>query len=411
MTQNPNSLLFVNPDNRGVYDTPSLTDLSATIPASIAAVEAHYQRDPEAYIRSIANSLRSVPNVNGSKEGLPISLFYDNRTANAESIGLVFSPLNDVDPESENSDEPDVDGFIDYILNPEPTKEDREKVQPGTWSQAIKTADLYETKIEEGVGEPLVVIYAMPPKSVFEAGSAQQIREGKTTPWGSVAEAALKFAEDEIHGPSSQQKFENVNIYAPGLGHNAVGAADYLRWVWGRRIASMTLPNLIADMRQEFITKPEVLARKLDIAKTFARYSIFQHHNDTPNVTLDSGLVIPESALRAKADILGSGSHMRKNQTRALFDFADMRPMVRSDWIGEKINEQMDEGTKVTLPRARNAAITARTDNVIDTLHPNLTYIIMESGVEDKNADLMTNEYVKLGSILGSVGAARARRR
>jgi hypothetical protein len=180
------------------------------------------------------------------------------------------------------------------------------------------------------------------------------------------------------------------------LGHNAIGVAHYLQAYSPYEVTSLTTPNLIANVPGK--------------AKLLARYSILQNFREPGEVDLESGtqLALPESAIGIQADRLGSEKAMRSRNVRAMLMFDYLTGMMRSGWIANAMESLLNDDVKVTIPTAYNARITEFTDSILPDYDPGLERISIKSGVLGKNANLMTNEYITLGSILALYGARRA---
>jgi hypothetical protein len=219
-----------------------------------------------------------------------------------------------------------------------------------------------------------------------------------TSPFGKVVARAIGLAQREIHGGNSESRLEEVDIYAPGLGHNAIGAAHYLRHFspYEAKVTSLTLPNLIGNLGNK--------------AVLLARYSISAQYRDGGLTDLDSP-TLRESVLSREADVKGSERAMRRRQLEAMITMlgsGQAGAMLDSSWIRRALAEILDDGVPVTVPLAHNARITQNTHTILPDEHPNLERLDIKSGVEGKKIDLISNEFVTLGSLLALSGAKRA---
>lgn len=384
--------IYVNPDNREVFATEGLQAITSPgIMHSSAAVQRRYSEDRDGYFQRLGQSVRTIRANPESSHPAPVtySVFHDSRIPPSDELTLIFSPLNDCAPASFASE------MSGYIHNPNPTKADREKAQPNSWRQAMKAADIYETQVAEGVSRPVAVIYSPPDERVFSENDLLELAAGNTSPFGKVASEVIDSVQRELYGTDAQPQIKRLHIYAPGMGHNAIGAAHFLQFqgFGDYEVASLTTPNLIAGIRNK--------------AQLLARYSIMQNYREPGIVDLAGG-ALPESLASRETDRLGSEKAMRKRQFGAMLGFEYLSAMMHSRWIAKAVGDLLETGTAITVPTAYNAKITEKTDEYLPVWHPGLERISIKSGVTGKNANLMTNEFVTLGSVLALRGAMRA---
>lgn len=384
--------IYTDPETRAVFITSGLLEVTPpSIIGSSATVQSAYRDDPESYVKILGNSVRTFPAAKENDPRVQYSILHDSRLDyKKDRLTLVLAPLNDCAPQSSGED------FLDYLKNPSPKKSDREKAQPNSWRQIMKAGDIYETHVAEGQGRPVVVIYSPIPDEAFNASDHKALKSGIPTPFGKIAEKVIDRVQREIHGGRSETQYGQVDIFAPGMGHNAIGVAHYLQEYSPYEVTSLTTPNLIAGISNK--------------AMLLARYSIRQHYHEPGDVDMEAGTepLLPEAAIAVQADRIGSEKAMRSRQLQAMLRFDHLTAMMKSGWIKNALESLLKDEVKVTVPLAHNARITEFTPSIFPDYDPDLEVIHIRSGAKDKYADLMTNEYVTLGSILALRGARRA---
>lgn len=372
------SVVYANPDTREVYQTPSLEKLTSLhVDAIREAVDEQYRYDPVAYVKKMHNSL-------GTLSGrLDYALLHDHRVQRPNDLMIMFAPLNDCPPQSSPRD------FVDYLYNPQPSKADVNKAQPNSWRQLMKATDLYETLVATGEGMPVAVAFSPLSKKLFSDKQKLALKEGVTTPYGMVARALIGKVDEITQGPGHLDLIERIHLFAPGLGHMAVGAAQFIETELPEHVRSITTPNLILGQ-----------AGKIDLLR---HYTIDSSVGEAPKIQIATA-VMPESAIAAEADKAGSERAMRQRQIVAMLNGLHLAAMYKSDWTTHALADLARRGANVTVPLAQNASPTANTRYHLPTDSPNVLVINVASGVKDKKAELMTNEYVALNSLLALAG-------
>jgi hypothetical protein len=328
--------LFVNPDDRGVFVAGDILEISEDLMETRRKVDSEFTDDPISYLATIADSVRTLGTAN-PKQKINYSIYYGQGSDRSNQVAVMLSPLNDCAPQSEPQE------LMKYIDDRSQSKRDRERAQPNGWRQGFKSADVYHTFRHEGLGMPVVTIYSPVPSAAFSSNERQAIGAGITSPYAAIVKRVISAAQTEIHGTHSETQLSDVHLFAPGLGHNAVGAALHLQKNADYHISGLTLPNLIAGVPNK--------------AALLARYSVRQHYREPGIVNLEGTL--PESTLSTQADANGSERAMRKRQLRAMLNFEQMTAMMKSEWIGKALNQLLSEYVAVTLPTAYNARITS----------------------------------------------------
>ena len=355
--------------------------------------EAPYLSNRAGFIKDLEHKL-GTEHLTGNGSQLDYSLYFGSASDRGRRLTVMFSPLNDCAPQSSAGDLLD---FIGKDSDP-PTIQDRERAQPNSWRQAFKARDVHDTQVAAGYGQPVIVIYNPVPETLFNDADRIALKSGITSPYGKVAELAISVAEQKLHGNPSQGGFNNIDLYAPGLGHNAIGAAHHLRHFTKYEVASVTVPNLIANLGNK--------------AALFARYTPLKDtYREPGQKNLPDATALQEAKISQEADVMGSERAMRRRQIKAIAAMLRSKQagaMLKSDWIRDAIEDLLDGGVPVTVPLAYNARITENTDTILPHGHPNLERIDIKSGVEGKGVGLISNEFVTLGSILALRGMRRA---
>ena len=363
---------------RAVVAGPDLLSSLPRIDESFAALDERYLTDRSAYLGHLAGTVEEVPGY----PGLMISIMADDRVAGVDKLGMMKAPLDSTYPGSTPfaaasyaAKEVDEAGYLE-----------KQRVGPNTWNEVGKLATNYEIAVQQEVGMPMVDIYSPVPAALFSAQEHDQIVAGDTSPWGRIFAAVAAYTQEKLHGKSAATQLRDVYLFEPGMGHEAVGAADYTHdHEVPYQVRGLITPNLIANVRNALAL--------------LARYSVRAQTGDQSRRSVPEHYArIPEPLMRRELDKRGAELAMRRRQLRAMLPLLRPGAMVHSEWLRNAMERVVDQGTAFVVPLSENANIARNTVEVLPHGHPNF-WLLPVVAVKDQYADLSTNENYSLGAV------------
>jgi hypothetical protein len=368
--------LLISTKPRAVVAGPKLLSSLPGIDRSFVALDKTYADDRHAYFGELAGTVEEVPGY----PGLIVSIKADDRVQDVTKLAINKAPLDSTFPQSTPFK------IAHYAANESAGYREKQKARPNTWNEIGKLATNYEIAVQQGVGMPMATIYNPVPKELFTKEELDQIARGDTSPWGRIFKAVADYAQEKLHGKDGPTQFEELYVMEPGMGHEAVGAVDWLQQNDpNRRVRALITPNLVAGVRNRF-----VLLGRYSVKATMGEIGEFEPTREY--------IFIPEPLMRLETDKNGAEFAMRKRQLTAMFALLNPGAMTRSEWLRGAMQRVVENGTAFVAPISVNANIARNTVHLLPNGHPNF-WLLPVLPLKEQYADLGTNENYSLGAV------------
>lgn len=364
---------------RAVVAGPELLSALPDIDKHFIALDARIANDPNAWYGGLQSTVEEIPEY----PGLFVSIRQDDRVTDTNKLGVMLAPLDSTYPQSSHLE------VVRYARKEkeEITKWDKHVAKPNTWNEIGKLATMSEVAIQQGIGMNMVTIYRPVPKDLFTKEELDMIEAGDTSPWGKIIKIVANYAQEKLHGQDSETQIDELYLYEAGMGHEMVGAADWLQANDEKRfVKALITPNLITGIKNRW-----ELLKKYSVSATFGSPSEL--------IVPEDYWRIPEPLMRLHLDKRGAEFSMRKRQFRAMVGLWNPGAMIHPGPLQAAMLRVVENGTKFLAPIGVNTNISRKTLEYVPMGHQNF-WLLPVLAVKDQVANLGTNENYSLNGVL-----------
>lgn len=365
----------------GIFASPSMVE-------SFQHIDQTYTADKADRLRFMAKSVMPLggfrPNIGGAQ--LDTSFVHDTRNANAKSLLVVTSPLNDGRPLSS------AETMADFVDNISPSRAEIRKAQPNSWGPATKLDATYELLHAEGMDMPALQLYSRVAPWLFTAHERASMIRGDFRPYGRAVVSAIQAAEQRKHEVYGTGGFDEIHFFGAGIPQKAIGAAQHLteHYADDYNVKSVTAMNLVLDQKA---------------GEALRNYGSRRMVGEASDLILPEGFsMVPEPQMRRDIEPKGVELAMRTRQVRAMLDLSVTLGMLKSGAATAAAFETlMQNGTHVTVANGSNEGMTERTSSYLPGEDSLFNYIDLV-GVEGKKVGMAANEHVGAVAVVAAQG-------
>jgi hypothetical protein len=400
MVEQKEILVDVQGEKQGMVRTPKLHYLSAGLAPAFRKIDDNYRANPRQYLEETVGDIEEIK-VRETGQAAKCSFIYDENTAKAREVLVVFAPFSDVEPKSS------IDKILNLlkILPSEISQADLMLAQPHSYNQAVKSKTIHDLLKIQFFGMPVITIFGLMHPKVYGKNERSEFRDGDFIPAGQVVQAAVSKLEDRLHSPKGNH-IQKIHFNGLSLGaSNARGAAVYTLYRSELQVGSLTA--------QESITGPDKFPRTLRQA---GRFGFRQQVNRpvTP-LSVSDHPKIHEPHLRRKLIERGNEVQMIGQMLVAMSHQTFLRGLTKSRLAKRNLIDLDKAGVPVTLANAYNSGLSEETQEPLriggfTPLFANQQKLLVKA-IEGKRIGHELNELVTPSATIALAGIEYAAKR
>jgi hypothetical protein len=388
----------VRSGEEGLVRSPELHHIATGIVDPFKRIDEAYQADPRQYLTETIGDIEKV-RIRETGREVTCSFIYDEETAKAAEVLVVWAPFSDVEPKSS------VDEILAFLKIPpgEVSVGDRMHAQPHSYNQAIKSKTMHDLLKLKGIGMPVTTIFSPIHPDAYPKHHHKIFKNGCFFPAMDTVGAVLSRLEDRLHGPGTNY-VPKVHLNGSSLGsRNALGAASNMVYGFG----SLLLGSVTC---QEMIIGPDKFPRLPRLAD---RFSFRQQIDKPPGISLiDDRPKIAEPQLRRDLGERGNELQMLGQMATAMSRWTFLQGLTKSRPAKRSLIDLDKAGIPVTIANAYNSGLTQETQEPlhIGDFEPQFNYQqkITVKAIENQRIGHELNELVTPTATIALAGIAHA---
>lgn len=331
--------LYINPEEKQVHVTPELYEAFPEAEMAFLTTNSTFKNNPEAYLRQLEESVFTFESSTGAN--IDCSLLPGNSTR----MLVMWAPFSDSAPKSSAEE------MYQYISG-EPIS--KQKAAPNSWNQTTKSGVVHNLLQAIGEDMPVLTIYSpLPsvPHNTYTRQERKHIKQGDFTPSARIVEEAVAYAQERLHGKTSETQIDSYDMHGASLGAStAIGTAYGLK----DQVRTVTA--------QELIIAPKHLG---SLAARFTIKSVYESEFIADKQI--SNTVIAEPAIRQAIDKGGNEFMMMGRMLQGMSKISRLKGLTGGDRnkTPRLIEDLVGNNVSVVVPLAENSGLTHDTVNYL----------------------------------------------
>lgn len=357
--------------NRCLFYNEDLARALPDLPFAFTQADNAFIANTEEFIKELDRSKFSI-DVDGQK--IDCSLRYNNSSSNATEINVTSHGFSDYSPMSTP------DQLIEFLNHPNYIT--KQIAQPNSWSPLTKAATLHDVRDQYGMGMPQLDIYR--PFNL-------RYKHGDFSIFAKVVNAAIKHAQEEIHGIKAETQITGVHLDGISLGASEVigAGANILSTSDKLEIKSVTAHELIMGL-----TFPQLLKFNSKVGEPLSRLALI------------GGQIIYEPMMRQLIDAHGNEINMTARMGNAMLKMFIQAGNGLPHFYRTKsgIEDLINNNVPVTVALAKNSYASKNTKEFL----PEDVKVITIQDMPEVKLGHIVNEHISSLATVSLLGIKRA---